>query len=333
MKKPGRRRPPGEQPEPLARYEARQYAAWFRALSDPTRIQVVSVLARARGPLTVGQIVAATNVSQATVSQHLKVLAEVRFVLADRHGTRRYYRLNEACVGSFPTATDLVVGRAAPVPAGVFTARLLPPGLAAAVADGLTTALPDGMTTGLPDGMTTGLPDGMTTGLPAGVTIRPMVNDDAAQVLAIYQAGLDSGEASFETSAPSWADFDAARLPGHRLVAADHASGKVLGWAAVSPVSDRYVYEGVVEHSVYVAPAAQRRGVGAALLRALIRSTAAAGIWTIQSGIFPENTASLRLHEKAGFRVVGIRKRIGRHYGRWRDVLLLERRTDLPGTT
>jgi L-amino acid N-acyltransferase YncA len=296
MKKPGRRRPPGEPPVPLPRDEARQYAAWFRALSDPTRIQVVSVLARATVPLTVGQIVAATNVSQATVSQHLKVLAEVRFVLADRQGTKRYYRLNEASVGSFPTAADLVGGRAAPAPAGAFPA-------------GLPTVLPD------------------------GVTIRPMVNGDAAQVLAIYQAGLDSGEASFETSAPTWADFDAARLPSHRLVAADPASGKVLGWAAVSPVSDRYAYEGVVEHSIYVAPAARRRGVGAALLRALIRSTAAAGIWTIQSGIFPENTASLRLHEKAGFRVVGIRKRIGRHYGRWRDVLLLERRTDLPSIT
>jgi L-amino acid N-acyltransferase YncA/DNA-binding transcriptional ArsR family regulator len=296
MKKPGRRRPPGEPPAPLARDEARQYAAWFRALSDPTRIQVVSVLARAAAPLTVGQIVAATNVSQATVSQHLKVLAEVRFVLADRQGTKRYYRLNEACVGSYPTAADLVGGRTAPAPAGAFLA-------------------------------------GPPTRLPDGVTIRPMVNGDAAQVLAIYQAGLDSGEASFETSAPSWADFDAARLPSHRLVAADPASGEVLGWAAVSPVSDRYAYEGVVEHSVYVAPAARRRGVGAALLRALIRSTAAAGIWTIQSGIFPENTASLRLHEKAGFRVVGIRKRIGRHYGRWRDVILLERRTDLPTTT
>jgi L-amino acid N-acyltransferase YncA len=296
MKKPGRRRPPGEPPVPLPRDEARQYAAWFRALSDPTRIQVVSVLARATAPLTVSQIVAATNVSQATVSQHLKVLAEVRFVLADRQGTKRYYRLNEASVGSFPTAADLVGGRAAPAPAGAFPA-------------GLPTVLPD------------------------GVTIRPMVNGDAAQVLAIYQAGLDSGEASFETSAPTWADFDAARLPSHRLVAADPASGKVLGWAAVSPVSDRYAYEGVVEHSIYVAPAARRRGVGAALLRALIRSTAAAGIWTIQSGIFPENTASLRLHEKAGFRVVGIRKRIGRHYGRWRDVLLLERRTDLPSIT
>jgi L-amino acid N-acyltransferase YncA/DNA-binding transcriptional ArsR family regulator len=317
MKKPRRRRAPGEPPEPLTRHEARQYAAWFRALSDPTRIQVVSVLARARGPLTVGQIVDATNVSQATVSQHLKVLAEVRFVLADRHGTAHYYRLNEACVGSFPTATDLVVGRAAPVPAGAFPAA----------------AVPARLPTGLPSGVMTGLPDGTGTGPPAGVTIRPMLNGDAAQVLAIYQAGLDSGEASFETSAPSWADFDAARLPVHRLVAADHASGEVLGWAAVSPVSDRYAYEGVVEHSIYVAPAARRRGVGAALLRALIRSTAAAGIWTIQSGIFPENTASLRLHEKAGFRVVGIRKRIGRHYGRWRDVLLLERRSDLPGTT
>ena len=296
MKKPGRRRQPGEPPVPLPRDEARQYAAWFRALSDPTRIQVVSVLARATGPLTVGQIVAATNVSQATVSQHLKVLAEVRIVLADRQGTKRYYRLNEASVGSFPTAADLVGGRAAPAPEGAFLA-------------GLPTLLPD------------------------GVTIRPMVNGDAAQVLAIYQAGLDSGEASFEISAPSWADFDAARLPSHRLVAADPASGEVLGWAAVSPVSDRYAYEGVVEHSVYVAPAARRRGVGAALLKALIRSTAAAGIWTIQSGIFPENTASLRLHEKAGFRVVGIRKRIGRHYGRWRDVILLECRTDLPTTT
>ncbi len=296
MKRPARRRPPGEPPEPLARYEARQYAAWFGALADPTRIQIVSLLARARGPLTVGQIVAATGVSQSTVSQHLKVLAEVRFVLADRHGTARHYRLNEACVGSFPTAADLVVGRAAPVPAGA-------------------------------------APAGMPDGPPAGVSIRPMTGGDAAQVLAIYQAGLDSGEASFETSAPSWADFDAARLPGHRLVAVGGDSGDVLGWAAVSRVSDRCAYEGVVEHSIYVAPEARGRGVGAALLRALIRSTAAAGIWTIQSGIFPENTASLRLHEKAGFRVVGTRKRIGRHHGRWRDVLLLERRTDLPGTT
>ena len=167
---------------------------------------------------------------------------------------------------------------------------------------------------------------------PAGVTVRPMTGADAAQVLAIYQAGLDGGEASFETSAPAWEVFDATRLPGHRHVAVDDAGGKVLGWAAAVVVSDRCVYQGVVEHSVYVAPAARRRGVGAALLRALISSTEAAGIWTIQSGIFPENTASLRLHERAGFRVVGIRERLGRHHGRWRDVVLLERRSTRAGT-
>jgi phosphinothricin acetyltransferase len=154
-----------------------------------------------------------------------------------------------------------------------------------------------------------------------------MTGADAEQVLAIYQAGLDGGEASFETRAPAWEVFDATRLPGHRHVAVDDAGGKVLGWAAAVAVSDRCVYQGVVEHSVYVAPAARGRGVGAALLRVLISSTEAAGIWTIQSGIFPENTASLALHQAAGFRVVGTRERIGRHHGHWRDVLLIERRS------
>jgi arsenite methyltransferase len=166
---------------------------------------------------------------------------------------------------------------------------------------------------------------------PAGIIIRPMTSADAAQVLAIYQAGLDGGEASFETRAPTWEMFDASHLPSHRHVAVAGAGGAVLGWAAVSPVSDRCAYQGVVEHSVYVAPAARGRGVGAALLGALIRSTEAAGIWTIQSGIFPENTASLRLHERAGFRVVGTRTRLGRHHGRWRDVVLLERRSGRVG--
>jgi len=158
-----------------------------------------------------------------------------------------------------------------------------------------------------------------------------MTSADASQVLAIYQAGLDGGEASFETRAPTWEVFDATRLPAHRHVAVAGARGEVLGWAAVSGVSDRCVYQGVVEHSVYVAPAARGRGVGAALLGALIRSTEAAGIWTIQSGIFPENAASLRLHERAGFRVVGTRTRLGRHHGRWRDVVLLERRSGRVG--
>jgi phosphinothricin acetyltransferase len=104
-------------------------------------------------------------------------------------------------------------------------------------------------------------------------------------------------------------------------------AGRVLGWAALSPVSDRCVYAGVAENSVYVHPEARGRGVGTALLRALVASTEAAGIWTLQTGIFPENAASVALHEKAGFRVVGRRERLGRHHGVWRDVLLLERRS------
>lgn len=161
------------------------------------------------------------------------------------------------------------------------------------------------------------------------VTARPMHPHDAAAVLAIYQAGLDGGEASFEQRAPAWEAFDAARLPEHRLVAVDD-DGRVLGWIAVTAVSGRCVYAGVVEHSVYVDPAARGRGVGRLLLDALIASSEAAGVWTIQSGVFPENTASLALHERAGFRVVGTRERLARHAARggaWRDVLLLERRS------
>ncbi|WP_433318768.1 N-acetyltransferase family protein [Micromonospora sp. CA-269861] len=160
------------------------------------------------------------------------------------------------------------------------------------------------------------------------ITVRPMTDADADRVLAIYQAGLDSGDASFEITAPAWTAFDGARLTAHRLVAVDHL-GVVLGWVAVSPTSTRPVYAGVVEHSVYVDPAAQGRGVARLLLDALITSTEAAGIWTIQSGVFPENAASLALHQRAGFRVIGVRERVGRHHGRWRDVVLLERRSPI----
>jgi L-amino acid N-acyltransferase YncA len=154
---------------------------------------------------------------------------------------------------------------------------------------------------------------------------------DAAAVLAIYQAGLDTGNASFETTAPDWDTFDRGRLPGHRHVAISDA-GDVLGWIAASAVSSRCVYSGVVEHSVYTRPGVRGRGIGAALLAAFIGSTEAAGIWTIQTGIFPENTASLRLHQRAGFRIVGIRQRLGCHHGRWRDVTLLEHRSTIAGT-
>jgi L-amino acid N-acyltransferase YncA len=145
------------------------------------------------------------------------------------------------------------------------------------------------------------------------------------RVLAIYQAGIAEGDATFETQAPTWAEFDTARLPDHRFVAL--SADTVVGWVAVSPVSRREVYAGVVEHSVYVDPAARGRGIAKLLMTTLIASAEAAGIWTIQSGIFPENTASLALHESLGFRTVGRRDRIARHHGRWRDVLLLERRS------
>ncbi|MCW8382143.1 GNAT family N-acetyltransferase [Streptomyces justiciae] len=153
-----------------------------------------------------------------------------------------------------------------------------------------------------------------------------MLPEHADQVLAIYQAGIDDGDATFEEAAPTWQAFDATRLAEHRMAALD-GDGRVLGWAAVVPVSDRCAYAGVVEHSVYVDPGARGRGVGLALLQALLASTDAAGIWTVQSGIFPENTASLALHIKAGFRIVGTRERLGRHRGRWRDVVLVERRS------
>ncbi|MGW3505021.1 N-acetyltransferase family protein [Streptomyces globisporus] len=156
--------------------------------------------------------------------------------------------------------------------------------------------------------------------------VVPLAVEHAEQVLTIYQAGVDEGNATFETTAPEWETFDAAKLPAHRFAAVE-GNGKVLGWVAASRVSDRCAYAGVVEHSVYVHPAARGRGVASTLLRALIESTERAGIWTIQSGVFPENVASLAVHERAGFRVIGTRERIGRHHGVWRDVVLLERRS------
>jgi L-amino acid N-acyltransferase YncA len=148
----------------------------------------------------------------------------------------------------------------------------------------------------------------------------------AAAVLAIYEAGIDEGDATFETSAPSWPEFDRAKLAMHRFVAVDDEA-TVLGWVAAARVSDRCVYRGVVEHSVYVDRRARRQGVGLALLERLIASTEATRVWTIQSGIFPENAASIATHRAAGFRVVGTRERLGQHHGNWRDVVLVERRS------
>ena len=164
----------------------------------------------------------------------------------------------------------------------------------------------------------------------SGIRLAPMQADHWPQVRDIYAAGIATGNATFESEPPTWEKFDAGKLAAHRLVALDD-DGTVLGWVAASPVSERCVYAGVVEHSVYVHPDARGRGVGRMLLDGLLRSTAQAGVWTVQSGVFPENVASLALHTSAGFRTVGTRRRLGRMShgpmaGQWRDVVLLEHR-------
>jgi L-amino acid N-acyltransferase YncA len=170
---------------------------------------------------------------------------------------------------------------------------------------------------------------------PEEIRILALEAEHWPQVERIYAAGIATGQATFEAQPPTWERFDAGRLPDQRFVAVA-PDGTVLGWAAASATSDRCVYAGVVEHSVYVDPAATGRGVGRMLLDALVASTEAAGIWTIQSGVFPENAASLALHRAAGFRAVGIRERVGRMThgplaGQWRDVVFLERRSDRVG--
>lgn len=162
------------------------------------------------------------------------------------------------------------------------------------------------------------------------ISVRPMSAADWPSVESIYREGIATGEATFETETPSWQAFDAGKLPSPRLVAVDE-DGTVLGWAAASPVSSRAAYRGVIEHSVYVAEAARGRGVGRVLLEAFVAAADEAGYWTIQSSIFPENVASLRLHAASGFREVGRRERIARsqlgpNAGRWRDTVFIERR-------
>jgi L-amino acid N-acyltransferase YncA len=165
---------------------------------------------------------------------------------------------------------------------------------------------------------------------PADIEILTMRADHAEHVLAIYQAALDTDTASFETCAPSWARFDAAHLADHRFVACDRRTGAVLGWVALTAVSNRAAYAGVAEESIYVHPGVRGVGIGSMLLAAAIASSIAAGIWTLQAGVFPENRASLALHRSNGFRIVGVRERIARHRGRWRNMLLLERHDDRP---
>jgi L-amino acid N-acyltransferase YncA len=159
--------------------------------------------------------------------------------------------------------------------------------------------------------------------------IRSLTAADWPAVAAIYQAGIDTGLATFETAVPAWEDWDAGHLAAGRLVA--ETDGVVVGWAALTAVSGRCVYAGVAEVSVYVAAAARGQGVGKLLLRALVETSEAAGIWTLQAAMFPENVGSVVLHKSLGFRRVGVRKKLGQLNGVWRDVLLMERRSQRVG--
>jgi len=163
----------------------------------------------------------------------------------------------------------------------------------------------------------------------ASIGIAALTAADWDDVRRIYLEGIASGNATFETEPPAWEKWDRGHRADARLVARE--GGRVVGWAALSRVSERCVYEGVAEVSVYVASEARGRGVGRRLLDELVRASEEAGIWTLQAGIFPENAASVALHERCGFRAVGIRKRLGRLHGRWRDVALLERRSTRVG--
>ncbi len=158
---------------------------------------------------------------------------------------------------------------------------------------------------------------------------RALVAADWPRVREIYAQGIATGHATFETKPPEWEAWDGGHVRACRLVA--ERGGEVLGWAALSPVSDRCAYGGVGEVSVYVAEEVRGKGVGFLLLSALVAASEKAGFWTLQAGIFPENRGSVRLHERCGFRVLGARERLGRLSGVWRDVLLLERRSEVVG--
>jgi L-amino acid N-acyltransferase YncA len=162
----------------------------------------------------------------------------------------------------------------------------------------------------------------MVVAAPPSVLLRELTREDWTAVADIYWDGMRDGLATFETEVPSWGEWDAAHLPEHRLVA--ELEGDVVGWAALSPASARRCYSGVAENSVYVAERVRGRGIGRMLLEALMTGARRAGIWTIQTSIFPENPASLALHERCGFRVVGTRERIAKRDGIWRDTVFLE---------
>ncbi len=162
-----------------------------------------------------------------------------------------------------------------------------------------------------------------------GFTVDKMQSEDWGAVRSIYREGIATGNATFETDTPDWQEWDRSHLGDCRFVA--RREGQVVGWGALSPVSSRCVYAGVAEVSIYVTASARGEGIGKTLLRTLIEASERQGIWTLQAGVFPENEASIALHKACGFREVGYREKIGQMNGHWRDVILLERRSEVVG--
>ena len=161
------------------------------------------------------------------------------------------------------------------------------------------------------------------------ITIRPFVKSDFPSVKGIYQQGIDSGEATFQEQAKEYDVWNESLLPSCRLVA--ESNRQIIGWAALSSTSNRCVYSGIAEVSVYVSSNSQGLGVGNSLLEALIKASEEQGIWTLQAGIFPENKASIHIHSKNGFKVLGIREKLGQMNGIWRDIVFMERRSKVVG--
>ncbi|MBV6762622.1 helix-turn-helix domain-containing GNAT family N-acetyltransferase [Rhodococcus opacus] len=268
----------------LAPDDAATYAGWFACLADPTRVRLLHQVASHPAGITVGELAEALGIGQPTVSHHVRKLADVGFVTAEKNGTSTVVRVNPSCCTGLPHAADAVMGVLTPRP-----------------------CCPDD--------------------LPDDVTVRPMADGDWETVRRIYGEGIATRTATFTTEVPARGTLDAQWLPDHRWVA--EIDGTVVGWAALSPTSGRDCYQGVAENSIYVGDGMRGRGVGKALLRTQVIAADEAGIWTLQTSIFPENRASIALHHSAGFRTIGVRERIAQLDGIWRDTVFLERRSAL----
>ncbi|HEY0640677.1 MAG TPA: metalloregulator ArsR/SmtB family transcription factor [Pseudonocardiaceae bacterium] len=263
---------------------ATAYARWFGCLADPTRVRVLHAIASEPGGVTVGALADRVGIGQSTCSHHVRKLAEVGFVRRSRRGTATVITIDETCRAALPHAAEVVLG-----------APLLDPG-----------------------------EDPPPPRPAADVTVRALRDEDFDVVRAIYRAGIEGGDATFDTWVPEPAVLDERWLDAHRWVA--ELGGRLVGWAALSAVSARECYRGVAETAVYVDPPARRAGVGRALLRHTVSAADRSGLWTLQTALFPENRAGIALHRSVGFRTVGIRERIGLLRGRWRDTVMLERR-------